>query len=67
MRRSLRFFKAIVKWALSGFKVDRKLARERISICNICEYNARGICALCGCVLKAKTKLKTESCPIDKW
>nr|WP_246846765.1 hypothetical protein [Leptospira barantonii] len=24
-------------------------------------------CSLCGCFVRLKTKLKSESCPISKW
>lgn len=40
---------------------------ERLEICNTCDHNKFGICDLCGCVLKAKTKAEDEACSIGKW
>lgn len=40
---------------------------ERFEICKTCEHNKFGICELCGCVLKAKTKAEDEFCSIGKW
>lgn len=40
---------------------------ERLEICKLCEHNKLGICDLCGCVLKAKTKAEDEVCSIGKW
>ena len=40
---------------------------ERMEICKQCEHNTFGICGLCGCVLKAKTKAEDECCDAGKW
>jgi len=38
-----------------------------MNICRICDHNLAGKCSICGCILKYKTKMDTEKCPIDKW
>ncbi len=44
------------------------MAQKRMDICNPCEHKTpRGRCAECGCVLSAKTRSPTSSCPINKW
>ena len=44
------------------------VAKKRMDICNSCEHKTpRGRCAECGCVLSAKTRSLTSSCPINKW
>lgn len=66
--------KAAIKSAKSGFKTvtDEQYA-ERTAICKSCEFwnpaafNNTGQCVKCGCSTKAKLKLATESCPIQKW
>jgi len=42
-------------------------AEDRMSICEECEHYLNGVCSVCGCVLKIKTKMDTEKCPINKW
>lgn len=61
-----RFCKAMVKWAMSGFRLSN-LWNKRLDTCFSCEHYNKGRCNICGCVLKAKTRLFTEECPIKKW
>ena len=62
------------------FQKASKLTREyRRSICNKCpnqrsKFSLFGIpllptkqCSECKCIIKAKTALKNEECPIGKW
>lgn len=53
---------------LSKFKEIKhhELYKSRLDICNLCENNKHGMCNICGCILKAKTKSDSK-CPIDKW
>ncbi|TGM04885.1 hypothetical protein EHQ76_07295 [Leptospira barantonii] len=48
-----------------------KFAEERLSACLSCSLILFGFlserCSLCGCFVRLKTKLKSESCPISKW
>ena len=49
---------------------DIKYKKEfdaRYAICKVCQDNKHGICELCGCVLKAKTKAEDAECPVGKW
>lgn len=39
----------------------------RMEICKHCDMNEFGICRMCGCVLKAKTKSEDSECPVGKW
>ena len=50
--------------------------KRRYRICKECKYNKHGICKLCGCIIKAKTRVTYEldengisedGCPIKKW
>jgi len=66
MRRVLRLIKAVYCWAVGGFRVSHS-AKNRMRICKSCDFFSSGKCVLCGCVLKYKTKMETEKCPIDKW
>jgi len=62
--------------------VHDKVQKERLEICkgvqdkkcsviyhNRCSaYRAMsGTCAECGCLVRLKTALKTEECPLKKW
>ena len=40
---------------------------KRYEICKVCQDNHDGICQLCFCVIKAKTKAEDSRCPVDKW
>lgn len=55
---------------LEGFsKIATKTeySDNRLSLCNTCEFKKGSVCGICGCVLKAKTKVKQEYCPMNKW
>lgn len=62
----LQFTKAMWKWALCGFRIS-KLEEQRMNICYSCPYYDKYKCTKCGCYLLIKTKMVTESCPINKW
>jgi hypothetical protein len=46
---------------------NRRQMLKRLRKCWKCENNYRGICNLCGCVLRAKASEPEESCPEGKW
>ena len=63
--------KAVTNWASSGAK---KLSDERLAICKECPHSrdlyARGwinYCNICGCMLKIKTRIKSNKCPDGRW
>jgi len=55
----------------------RKISQERMAICDACEWCSENKpkkprrfdkhCTHCGCVLSAKTKCLSCSCPIERW
>lgn len=49
--------------------VSDEVQQERYNICLDCTnlYKPTSTCKLCGCFMKAKTKLRKASCPIKKW
>ena len=50
----------------SDIKYKKEFER-RYEICSECEHNVHGICDICKCILKAKTKAEESACPISKW
>jgi hypothetical protein len=64
-------------WIWNGITgKTRELVKKRLNICNNCEHNKHGICELCGCILKAKTRVdfpldennkSIDGCPEKKW
>lgn len=40
---------------------------NRRAICLHCDKKRLGVCTLCNCLITAKTSLKQESCPLNKW
>lgn len=55
-------------WFISLFKdiKNSKLYSMRLELCEKCDKNNNGICEICSCVLKAKTKSDSK-CPLNKW
>jgi hypothetical protein len=49
--------------------VDAVEAESRLSLCLACPHliALTKQCKKCGCFMEAKTKLKSASCPIEKW
>jgi hypothetical protein len=49
--------------------VDDKVQAHRISCCWSCPHMIMKSqrCKICGCYLKHKTRLDSQSCPKDKW
>ncbi len=46
---------------------NQELAKERIAICNPCEFRNGLLCGECGCFLKAKVRDEHEHCPKNLW
>lgn len=50
---------------------NSKLAKERLEICNGCEFKRRGFCQACPttvkCWVKAKVRGIDQVCPKAKW
>lgn len=64
--------KAITKHIIGGLEiVDDLESRRRMSICGQCPNlePLENRCKLCGCFIREKARLKTESCPDipDRW
>jgi len=49
--------------------VDDAEFKRRMEICTPCKHFDRTQvrCKKCGCMLKAKTRFKSASCPLHKW
>jgi hypothetical protein len=53
-------------------EVQQTFADKRIAICLECDLLWKNIqfleqCSNCFCFVRAKTKIKSQSCPIGKW
>jgi hypothetical protein len=60
--------RALWEWATAGFTVaDEAEVARRLAICRPCPNWRDGRCALCGCALAWKVRMRTEHCPIDQW
>jgi hypothetical protein len=65
----------IAKAALGIDRPDDSTIAARRAICRGCEHaepcplniGRKCRCALCGCVLRAKTAVASEACPAGKW
>jgi len=42
----------------------------RREMCSICEFKKNvgvDLCSKCGCIIEGKIRLKSSTCPINKW
>lgn len=54
------------------FGRNKDISSKRLDICNECEnrryiFKLGYVCNKCGCILKSKTTVENEVCPINKW
>jgi thioredoxin-like negative regulator of GroEL len=68
LRRIKLFLTAILR-AIKTRKLmtSKEEVQSRLSKCNTCVFNKNKTCSDCGCAIKLKTKMKTESCPRGHW
>lgn len=64
--------KALAKavWQLLLFRspfVSARTLAIRIDTCHNCEFRAGMSCTICGCIIEAKARLKSEQCPVNEW
>lgn len=54
---------------LSKYKLSEEQQKERLNICNTCEYKIEitNMCGKCLCYLPWKVELAPASCPEQKW
>jgi hypothetical protein len=68
------FAQSMKWWFKDWFRVvSPREHKRRLAICAACPsldpngWGGSGRCLECGCSVKAKTKIKSQSCPIGKW
>ena len=57
---------------LTGFYLaimnrNYEISKSRMRICIACDNRGNFRCKKCGCLLNLKTRVKDESCPLNKW
>lgn len=73
MKNLLTKFKHIVLGTINNiFRRNSFISNPRLKICNQCKdkkyiFKLGYICSHCGCVLKSKTTIEDEHCPLNKW
>ena len=47
----------------------KEIKEKRRAVCKRCPdyFSIAGLCKVCGCNVKLKSKLKTQFCPTGKW
>lgn len=50
-----------------GVSITEDQAKQRLAICEGCEFYANTRCTKCGCYMAVKTHLKAANCPVGKW
>lgn len=58
-----------VKNGVDGDENAPTFASKRWSICMDCEklFRPTRQCKVCGCFMKIKVRIKSQSCPLGKW
>lgn len=59
-----------IKFYLASLVVRRTVTDKvsgRLMVCVECEFNSGGVCAPCGCVIKAKVLCEECECPKELW
>ena len=60
--------KALVGFVADGAKtVNADQLEERLLVCSTCPQRRNTRCAVCGCYLQAKAKVKASPCPLGYW
>lgn len=74
MTQAANLSRALWDWAVSGFAMASEAeVKRRLAICEACEYFDPGPRRCkhlgCGCYLDAKTRMRSEHCPLPtpKW
>ncbi len=55
---------------LLGNPEVRKMANDRMAVCEKCSHASEKIylhCSLCGCYIPAKARSESSHCPIELW
>ena len=73
----LQIIQGYLSWAFDGiFGRISAESQRRYAICSKCEKKSGSICSVCGCILKAKVRVKFPigadgltigGCPENKW
>jgi len=62
------FTMSMLKFAGSGFsKTTEEQYKERLSICEPCEFRKKNQCLSCGCYIPAKAAMLVAGCPEKFW
>ncbi len=71
VRRTIAGAASLLTWVLWLCPVDGATSRVRRDLCRDCEYRKRigpmSVCGICHCLIRAKTGLADEACPVGKW
>jgi len=70
MRRSAKVWnasQAVAEFVARPGFVSPEAYRARLAICQPCEHRDGNTCALCGCRLALKARMRAWHCPIAKW
>ena len=77
IHHSIQILEGYLKWLydiITGSGSEKSI--ERLKLCSECEHNSKGICSLCGCIIKAKVRVKypldengksVDGCPKKRW
>ena len=59
----------VAKSVVAGEPVteDSETAKNRLAICEKCEFYVNTRCTKCGCYMAVKTHVKAANCPVGKW
>lgn len=66
--KAVSLFSSLSRWTANGWnRATPEIVESRMQTCRSCPLFENGTCGDCGCVLKVKTTMDTEECPLGKW
>lgn len=62
--RPLRIISGTIKNIIND---NTKSSEKRLQVCKKCDKLWKGVCTECGCIVKSKSKIFEEYCPMNYW
>jgi len=57
----------VLGWWFWATNRNNEMARARLLVCAKCPDRKWFVCGICTCVLQAKSRIKDEECPMNRW
>ena len=67
-KQATNFISSSIEHIKTGMEtVPEEVKKERLDICNSCEFYRDNRCTQCGCFMTIKAEWAEQECPLKKW